>query len=67
MLCIVYLVQQLAVTTMSTHLARMVISTAKVVYTDGAYMCDDHKISPLDIIYKEKSKSSYLIMYLRRD
>ena len=41
--------------------------TAKVVYTGGAYMCDDHTISPLDIIYKEKSKSCYLIMYLRRD
>ena len=26
--------------------------TAKVVYTDSAYMCDDHTISPLDIIFK---------------
>ena len=41
--------------------------TAKIAYKDVAFMCDDHMISSVDVLEKEKSKSCYLIFYVRRD
>ena len=41
--------------------------TAKITYRDVAFMCDDHSISSVDLLEREKSKSCYLIIYVRRD
>ena len=41
--------------------------TSKILYTNAAYICDDLKVSVVDSIKNEQSKSCYLIVYLRRD
>ena len=41
--------------------------TCKITFGDVAYMCDDHMISKLDSICKEKSKSCYIIIFLKRN
>ena len=37
--------------------------TARVSYTDAAYICNDLDVTMVDVLIKEKSKSCYIIMY----
>ena len=41
--------------------------TAKILYTDVAYNCDDSRISSIDVLQHEKSNSCYIVLYIRAD
>ena len=41
--------------------------TTKLSYTNCAYICNDHNVSLTDILDDEKSKSCYIIFYIRKD